>query len=256
MTTYGSVVRRPDGLFQLWYTTFNPKKKLTLAYAESRDGIGWERPGFETVKHRGKKTNIVFDQEAHGAAVIYDAADARPGWRYKMLTGAAPSGRISAFRSADGIAWLPAAENPVIGSNPDCPISFCRLPDGRIVAFHRPGFSDRRVGRTETPRFWANAAIGRGGWLRAEVLDLDGKPIPGFTMKDSVPAAGDSTGHALTWQGAPDAAGLAHREIRLRLHARNATLYSFSSGTPEERRRYWDFRIAGFLRMEQEKARM
>lgn len=423
MTTYGSVTRRPaDGLFQFWYTTYSPERKLVLAYAESADGIDWRRPELDIVKFNDRPTNVVFDKEPHGAAVIYDEAESRPGWKYKMLTGASPSGRISAYRSGDGLRWLPAAENPVVGSNPDCPISFCRLPDGRFVAFHRPGFADRRVGRTETwnfrnfseavmvmepdqndapntqlygmgsavygaymigtlwiyhtdvddmgfykmlgyqdpefvhsrgsycwhrtgqgtpwirvekdparfdsaqvqpvsapvflddevrfyytgqrgrhgskdvwkgsgpragfgfasckpdrfvgvtaradgriltrpfwidaPRFCANARIARGGSLRAELLDLDGKLIPGFALKDSLPLTGDSTAHELAWKGSPDLTPLLHREIRLRVHCRNATLYSLYSGTPAEAKRYWDFRIPAFIRMEAEKERM
>lgn len=423
LTTYGSVIRRPgDGLFQLWYTTLSPDGKLLLAYAESPDGLVWERPALDILKIKGRKTNVVFDQDPHGSAVIYDDTDSRPGWKYKMMTGAAPSGRISVFRSADGMHWSPAAENPVIGSNPDCPMSFCRLPDGRFVAYHRPGFADRRVGRTEswnfrnfseaavvmepdqndppntqlygmgaavygaymigtlwvyhtdvdemgfykmtgyqapelvhsrgtvcwhrtaqgvpwipvekdkrrfdsgqvqpvsapvfledevrfyyvgqrerhgakmewagpppraglglasckpdrfvavtakgdgrlltrpfwteTPRFCVNAKVTRGGWLRAEILTVEGTPIPGFRLQDCLPVTGDSTEHVLAWRGSPDAAVLANREIRLRLTCRNTELYSLFAGTPAETKRYWDFRIATFVNMEAEKARL
>jgi hypothetical protein len=153
MSFYGSVIRRPmDGLFQMWYSTGGPKGGV-VCYAESKDGIEWQRPALDVVKWRNKKTNIVFDQSPHGTAVIFDERETRPGWKYKMMTGAQPSHRISAFRSGDGIHWKPAAENPVIGSNPDCPISFLRMPDGRYIAYHRAGFADRRVGRTESWNF-------------------------------------------------------------------------------------------------------
>jgi len=374
------------------------------------------------VRVKGRGTNIVFDQEPHGTAVIYDGADPRPDWKYNMLTGAAPSGRISAFRSADGIHWRRAAENPVIGTNPDCPISFCRMPDGRIVAFHRPGFADRRVGRTETwnfrnfseavvvmepdqsdppntqlygmgsavygaymigtlwvyhtdvddmgfhkmlgyqepefvhsrgsycwhrtaqgtawirvekdparfdcgqvqpvsapvfledevrfyyvgqrgrhgakdtwqgkgpragfglatckpdrfvsvtargdgriltrpfwtdaPRLCANARIARGGSLRAEVLDVAGQTLPGFSLEKCLPLTGDSVAHEFVWKDSPDLTTLLNREIRLRVHARNAALYSLYSGTVEEARRYWEFRIPSFIAMTGEKEMM
>jgi len=424
MSTYGSVIRRPgDGLFQMWYTTASPTKKLALAYAESRDGLAWVRPALDLVRYRRRGTNIVFDAEPHGTAVIYDPVDPRPGWVYKMMTGAAPSGRISVFRSADGIHWKPAAENPVIGTNPDCPISFARLPDGRFTAFHRPGFGDRRVGRTEswnfrdfseavvvaepdagdppntqfyglgtaiygaywigtlwvyhtdpdtrdfykmtgyqqpefvharsstcwhrtaqgtpwiavspdpeqfdsgqiqpvsapvfldqeirfyytgtrqrhgvklpwtkpgakagigmascrpdrfvaleagasgarlltrpfwtdTPRFCVNAAIRRGGWLRAEVQSLDGTPVPGFTLKEAIPVTGDCTEHELRWRGEPDGSSLLRRDIRIRIEASRARLYAIASGTADETARYWDFRLASHLEAKADQARL
>jgi len=420
MSFYGSVVRRPeDGRFQMWYTTRGPKEGLVLAYAESPDGIAWNRPELDVVKWRGKPTNIVFDQDPHGAAVMYDERETRPEWKYKMMAGAAPSGRISAFRSADGIHWQPAAENPVVGTHPDCPMSFCRLADGRYVAYHRAGFSDRRVGRTqswnfkdfseavvvmepdqgdppntqfyglgavpyggyligtlwvyhtdpddmgfnkmhgyiepefahsrgsfcwhrtaqgdpwirvekdkarfdsgqvlsasapvfledeirfyyvgtrtrhgeskhqardkpqagvgfasckpdrfvgvtansngriltrpfwtETPRFCVNATVRKGGSLRAEILQTDATTVPGFTMKDCIPVSGDSTQHVLAWTGDPDMSVLAQREIRLRIHCRNTTLYSLYSGSEQEAKSYWEFHIPSYVNMERAK---
>jgi hypothetical protein len=69
--------------------------------------------------------------------------------------------RISAFRSPDGIHWKPAAENPVIGTNPDGPMSLMRLPDGRYALLHRPCWGDRRVARSESWDFvhWSEARV-------------------------------------------------------------------------------------------------
>lgn len=150
MSLYGSVIRRPsDGLWQLWYTAGGTHgKSLALGYAESDDGIHWERPKLPDGPR--PSTHIVFDRSPHGACILYDEAESRPGWRYKMLAGAAPSHRISAFRSADGIRWVDAAENPAIGINPDCPMSLHRAVDGRLVLYCRAQFGDRRVSRRES----------------------------------------------------------------------------------------------------------
>lgn len=415
---YGSVIRRPDGLWQMWYTA-GPG----LCYAESDDGIAWRRPMMDVVKIDEKPTNVVFDQHPHGACVMYDEREERPGWRYKMLAGAAPSHRICAFRSADGLRWQPAAENPVIGSNPDCPMSLHRAFDGTYVAYHRPGFGDRRVGRnvsydfvrwsgaqmvldqepgddaqtqfygmgampygayeigtlwiyhtmaddldfykmrghqetelayarsgyawhraalgepwiklgragswewgniqaasapvlledeirfyyaasrgahgrgdeskgrsegpgcgvgfatakpdrfvciecrgegslltrafwTETPEFFVNADVRKGGWVRVEIIDLEGQAIPGFESARCVPIEGDHVLHRVAWRGEPDRSALAHREIRFRLRAKNAAIWALSAGIEAEAKTYWRFRIPHYLRMDLEKARM
>ena len=162
LSFYGSVVRRPeDGLWQMWYTTSPPDRGLALGYAESADGVTWRRPRLDEVEIGGQPTHLVFDKEPHGATVMYDQEEPRPDWKYKMIAGAAPSHRISAFRSGDGIHWLRAAENPVIGTHPDCPMSLHRARDGRYVLYVRPGFGDRRVARRESWDFvtWSEAKI-------------------------------------------------------------------------------------------------
>ena len=162
MSLYGSVVRRPgDGLWQIWYSVTHAPTGLALAYAESDDGVRWQRPALDVVKVADEKTHLVFDQAPHGATIIHDVRDERPGWRYKMMAGAMPSHRVSAFRSADGIHWLRAAENPVIGTHPDCPMSLQRDSDGRYALYCRPGFGDRRVARRESWDFrhWSEPKI-------------------------------------------------------------------------------------------------
>jgi hypothetical protein len=67
-----------------------------------------------------------------------------------MLTGTGDRPRISAFASPDGRQWLPMAENPVMGVNPDGPIGLHRAADGRYVAYHRRCWGDRRIARSES----------------------------------------------------------------------------------------------------------
>jgi hypothetical protein len=162
MSLYGSVLRRPDdGLWQMWYTVWNPSLGRVLAYAESEDGIQWHRPEVDVIQVDGQRTHLVFEHSPHGATVVYDEDEARAEWRYKMLVGALPSDRISAFRSGDGIHWFKAAENPVVGINPDCPMSLHRTDDGRYVLYCRPWFGDRRVSRRESWDFvhWTEPKI-------------------------------------------------------------------------------------------------
>jgi len=421
---YGSVIRRRDGLWQMWYgCSTQVTGGHRLAYAESDDGIDWRRPKLDVVKWEGLPTNIVKEDGAYGAAILYDGQDPRPRWKYKMLCGAEPSRCICAFHSADGIHWLPAAPNPVIGTPPDCPIGLMRDAEGRYVAYHRADNGDRRVARTEswnfrdwgetklvvepdqndltnvqfygmgsipygpyelgtlwvyrtepedmvwqkmqatieielthsrggyawhrttqgtpwiplgsegefdsaqikaasqpvlleneiryyytgcpnrhgredwpppskqpgqwgvsfasckpdrfvsvacedegriltrpfwveTAGFFANADIAPEDGLRAEITDVKGNPIAGFTLDESVPVRGDSCRHALAWKGNPDFSVLEDREIRVRIEARHARLYSIFVGTEEQAKRYWQFRIPYHIPMRHEKSRL
>ena len=418
MSLYGSVIRRPeDGRWQMWYTVSNPALGSAQAYVESADGIEWHRPALDVMDVENQKTHLVFSRP-HGSTIVYDERDERPDWRYKLMTGALPSGRISAFRSADGVHWLRAAENPVIGISPDCPMSLQRAHDGRYVLYCRPRFADRRVSRreswdfvhwtepkividqepgdtaqtqfyglgaipygayeigtlwiyhtfvddmglnkmhghqqpelaytrtgyawhraelgkpwialgeegswewggiqvasapvlledeirfyyvgyrtehgvkeyagpeprcgigfasirpdrfvgvtagpdgrvltrpfwTDAPEFYLNARVSNSGELRVEIDDLTGKPIAGFELENSVSARGDALSHRLAWRGAPDRSVLANRELRLRVHAREATVYALMAGSESELANYWQFEIPGFLSIEQEAA--
>lgn len=151
MQFYGSVVKRPDKPFQCWYSFVHPPFTIYLAYAESDDGLEWRKPLFDIWEYEGQQTNVVFAQDPHGAAVIYDDADPREDWKYKMMCGAAPSKAICAFRSADGINWVPARSKfPVLPTGPDCPMAFFRTPDGRYAAFHRLAGLGRKVFRSES----------------------------------------------------------------------------------------------------------
>ena len=153
MQLYGSVIKAPGKPFQMWYSVIHKPWHMYLAYAESDDGFAWRRPLFDIFKFHGERTNIVFTDSPHGPAVIYDEAESREDWRYKMVAGAAPTNRICAYHSADGIHWLPAKEAPILATEPDCPMGFLRAPNGRYVIYHRLGGFGRRIFRSESLNF-------------------------------------------------------------------------------------------------------
>jgi hypothetical protein len=66
-----------------------------------------------------------------------------------------------------------------------------------------------------------------GGWLKVEVLDPDGKPVPGYRLDDCLPLSGDSTNQAVAWKEHTE---LPRRPLRLRFEMQNASLYSFTGG--------------------------
>ena len=155
MQMFGSVLQGADGRFRAWYEVVEAPWRVRLAYAESDDGLRWHKPELDVFRHGGRATNIVFDAQPLGSAVIEDRQEPRPAYRYKLLTGAEPSGCVAAFHSADGIHWDSARTfggrvQPVIATAPDCPIGFLRAPDGRFAAYHRMAGYGRRVFRSES----------------------------------------------------------------------------------------------------------
>ena len=59
-----------------------------------------------------------------------------------------------------------------------------------------------------------------------EVQDADGKPVPGFTLADSIELYGDTVARNALWKDNPDLGALAGKPVRLRFVMRDADLYS------------------------------
>ena len=71
-------------------------------------------------------------------------------------------------------------------------------------------------------------AHARPGTVAAEVLDLSGNPLKGFSREDCQPMnRQDSINFALRWKNEHSLAELAGRPVRLRFHVQGAKLYSF-----------------------------
>lgn len=137
------VLRDPqDGLYKCWYEDLGLSEEAKdgwecatcrVLYAESKDGIVWEKPLFDIALHNGKPTNIVVGNDrghgssaanplpksgVHSAAVILDPSPPRPEERFRMwFTLGADRRSVACAHSADGIHWHLYPERPSLGSS-------------------------------------------------------------------------------------------------------------------------------------------
>ena len=84
-----------------------------VCYAESKDGIHWERPNLGMMEFNGsKQNNIIWNGlGVHNFVPFKDPnPGCKPGERYKALAGAP----LHALKSADGIHWSLMGKDPVI----------------------------------------------------------------------------------------------------------------------------------------------
>ena len=147
---YGSttLIRDPeDGLFKCWYQDQegDPRKgespgsrppanfsmRATLLYAQSSDGVHWEKPELDVSAIGGRRTNIVLGGgdfgDAHAMTVVRDPYPLRPEERFRgMLRRIWFEGEVrnrvtTAVHSPDGIHWSMYPERPTFGSRGGSP---------------------------------------------------------------------------------------------------------------------------------------
>jgi hypothetical protein len=72
-----------------------------------------------------------------------------------------------------------------------------------------------------------NFATSAAGGMRVEIQDVDGKPIPGFTLEDCPTLFGDTIERVVSWKSGADVSKLAGQSVRLRFELQDADLYSY-----------------------------
>ncbi|HEY6897934.1 MAG TPA: hypothetical protein VI279_11780 [Rhodocyclaceae bacterium] len=154
------------GRFRLWYQVYDskaedPRFRTAVGYAESTDGLHWEKPRVGVTHPRFGATNLVVLSSGvahlYAPSVIRDDEDPDPARRYKMMLWDAMSTEdlarhgspfpkcddvpgwrgidgegLFVLTSSDGIAWR-REPRPAIGSPSDAS-AFCRLADGSYLA--------------------------------------------------------------------------------------------------------------------------
>lgn len=71
-----------------------------------------------------------------------------------------------------------------------------------------------------------NFATGAAGGLRVDVLSDSGEPIPGYSDDDTVEQVGDEIERRVRWRTHTDLTSIPEQTIRLRIHLKDADLYS------------------------------
>ena len=89
-----------------------------VCYAQSRDGIVWEKPKLGLFPWKGStENNIIWmgGPEAHNFAPFLDTnPNCTPEERYKAVGGTVTSKGLLTFKSADGIHWSKLSDGPVV----------------------------------------------------------------------------------------------------------------------------------------------
>jgi hypothetical protein len=75
-----------------------------------------------------------------------------------------------------------------------------------------------------------NVSTSAAGGVLAELQDVHGKPLPGYSLADCPEIYGDKTDHVVTWTSGADLSQLAGRPVRLRFLLKDADLFAFKFG--------------------------
>ena len=136
--------------YRMWYRSFHDKRPRNdrnfLNYAESDDGVAWEKPELGQIEFDGAATNIVYrpggedlrSMECHGVLIDDDGPEAS---RYKLpawhgFTDKARDG-LYALTSPDGLAWH-RSDEPVLPLAGDRHAALWDEERGEFVVYTRP----------------------------------------------------------------------------------------------------------------------
>ena len=139
--SYDPVIIREDGRYRLWYRGCGTVwEEQCTAYAESEDGMHWQRPSLGIFEFEGSGDNniVLQGKDAIAVCVFKDANPAAPDAEcYKAIgIGAKVDGRqtLRAFTSPDGLHWQVLDRDPIFIA-PDDPWP---IFDSHNVAFWDP----------------------------------------------------------------------------------------------------------------------
>ncbi|MEW6749501.1 MAG: hypothetical protein AB1505_00800 [Candidatus Latescibacterota bacterium] len=110
-----------------------------------------------------------------------------------------------------------------------CVVRVVQRRDGfaALVAGASPGEAVTAVTACTGPELRVNYDAGAWGEVRVEVLDEEGRKMPGFGPGDAAPLVGNRLGEPVLWSEGRSLASLVGRRLRLRFRLSRARLYAF-----------------------------
>jgi hypothetical protein len=181
----------------------------------SRDGVAWERPS------RWPYLGLGIWGDYDGGSLFTGLGFIRSGnelWQY-----------YTACRRTHG-GIVPSEGNVA---------RICRTRqrlDGFVSADadHRGGQFCTPLLRFQGERLVLNINCGGMGEAWVEILDEEGRPVPGFEMDRCDPIDRNFVAYPVTWGNDPDVSALQGKRVRLRFRMRLAKLYAFQFIGAEE----------------------
>ena len=192
--SYDPVIAKEGDLYRLWYRAGMPRPPQRTAYAESSDGVHFDRPALGICEFDGSRDNNILLQGPDAAMALCVFKDANPeapaSGRYKAVGRVAKvAGErdgLRAFRSKDGLRWTVLEKDPVLVAPED--------GTRPILDSHTVAYWDTNIGQyVAYMRGWVNPrtrAIRRNvsddfrTWTDPEFIDLGDSP-PEHLYKNS-----------------------------------------------------------------------
>ena len=78
-----------------------------------------------------------------------------------------------------------------------------------------------------------NFRTSAAGEIRLEIQDVNGKPIPGYSLKDSQAIIGNELERIVSWKEGANVEQLSGKPIRLRFIMKDADLFSLRVASPQ-----------------------
>ena len=74
---------------------------------------------------------------------------------------------------------------------------------------------------------WLNFATSAAGRVQVELQNVEGKPLPGYTLEECEELLGDTLDRRVTWTSVPDLASLVGKSVRIRFVLHDADLFAY-----------------------------
>jgi hypothetical protein len=127
----------------------------------------------------------------------------------------------------------PATMSFLVNRNYGQPTAYLRRYDLRLDGFasahagYAGGQLTTRPFLFEGSKLELNYSTSAAGFVKVELLDQAGMPVPGFTLAEAHELVGDEIGRTYNWKKGMDVSALRGKPVSVRFHLKDADLYSY-----------------------------
>jgi len=187
---------KDENIYRMYYRGLREAGKdgtdnEVACYAESGDGIHWEKPDLGIYEIKGSYNNNII--LAHAAPVTHNFSpfldsnpSAKPDQRYKALGGTKHSNGLIAYTSTDGIHWTKLKEEPVFsdGLFDSQNVVFWSETEQKYICYFRTWTGDGFKGFRSVSRTTSDDFI---NWSSPEVMTFGETPFEHLYTQQTSP---------------------------------------------------------------------
>jgi hypothetical protein len=250
-----------ENLFKMWYNVFNYVAwkneedhcyTYWICYAESKDGLSWDKPDLGIVEYEGYYFGLLqIYYSATKATIDIQLAFSRDGKHWDRLPTrdvflglGTPHGQGADFDSGMVIVSRPV----LVGDELWFYYTGYKAVHTEFSNTYAVGLAvaklDRLIGRATPPGEWGllltrplvwegdtleTNVSSANGTVQVEVLSEDGEVLEGYERASSVAFSGDSLRHPMQWKDGRTMGALRSQRLRLKFYLSNAVLYAFGA---------------------------